>query len=116
MKKTEVSLGALVQDSNGAIRQVVADDPQAIGYISLGLVDNRVRAVHIDGVEPSVENIKARRYKIVRPFLFVFRAEPQAMARNFLDFVLSPPGQNLLVQEGLVSWKVLSDAPEAGRR
>jgi phosphate transport system substrate-binding protein len=115
MKKTEVSLGALVQDSNGAIRQVVADDLQAIGYISLGLVDNRVRAVSIDGVEPSVENIKRRKYKIVRPFLFVFRAEPQTMARNFLDFVLSPPGQKLLIEEGLVGWKVLSDAPEAAR-
>ncbi len=116
MKKSEVSLGALVQDSNGAIRQVVADDPQAIGYISLGLVDKRVRAVSIDGVEASVENIRGRHYRIVRPFLFVFRAEPQAFARKFLEFVLSPSGQKLLVDEGLVSWKVLSDDPQAGGR
>ncbi|MBI5968776.1 MAG: phosphate ABC transporter substrate-binding protein [Deltaproteobacteria bacterium] len=103
MGKTEISLRALVQDSNGAIRQVVADDPNAIGYISLGLVNDRVKAVKIDGVEASVENIKKLRYKIVRPFLFVFKANPQGMARNFLDYVLSPAGQKLLVQEGLVS-------------
>jgi phosphate transport system substrate-binding protein len=103
MGKTEISLGALVQDSNGAIRQVVGDDPNAIGYISLGLVNDRVKAVKIDGVEPSVENIQAGKYKIVRPFLFVFKFEPRGAAREFLDYILSPAGQKLLVQEGLVS-------------
>lgn len=116
MKTTEVSLAALVQDSNGAIRQVVADDPQAIGYISLGLVDNRVRAVSIDGVQAGMGNIKGRKYNIVRPFLFVFRTEPQGLARKFLEFVLSPSGQKLLVQEGLVSWKVLSDGPQGAKQ
>ncbi len=103
MGKTEISLGALVQDSNGAIRQVVSDDRNAIGYISLGLVNDRVKAVKIDGVEPSVENIQAGKYKIVRPFLFVFKSEPRGAAREFLDYILSPAGQKLLVQEGLVS-------------
>jgi len=103
MGKTEISLGALVQDSNGAIRQVVGDDPNAIGYISLGLVNDRVKAVKIGGVEASVENVQAGKYKIVRPFLFIFKSEPRGAAREFLDYILSPAGQNLLVQEGLVS-------------
>lgn len=103
MGKKAVSLAALVQDSNGAIRQVVADDPNAIGYISLGLVDQRVKALFIDGVEPTVENIRSRRYPFVRPFLLVFKSSPQGLAREFLNYILSPPGQNLLVQEGLVS-------------
>jgi phosphate transport system substrate-binding protein len=102
-KNEEVSLGALVQDSNGAIRQVVADDPNAIGFISLGLVNDRVRALKIDGIEPTLENIRARRYQIIRPFLFVFKSTPQGMAKEFLDYVLSPKGQKLLMQEGLVS-------------
>ena len=110
MGKTEISLAALVQDSNGAIRQVVADDPNAIGYISLGLVNDRVKALKIEGVEANVENIKRRRYKIVRPFLFVFKAQPEGMARNFLDYILSPAGQKLLVQEGLVSATTLTDS------
>ncbi len=103
MGKKEISLSALVQDSNGAIRQVVGDDVNAIGYISLGLVNERVRALKIGGVEPSVENIQKHRYKIVRPFLFVFRSHPKGRAKGFLDYILSPPGQKLLVQEGLIS-------------
>jgi len=67
-KNEEISLAALVQDSNGAIRQVVADDPNAIGFISLGLVNDRVRALKIDGIEPSMENILNHRYAILRPF------------------------------------------------
>jgi len=102
-KKEEISLGALVQDSNGAIRQVVADDPNAIGFISLGLVNERVKALKLDGTEPTVENVRAHRYQIVRPFLFVFKAPPQGIAKEFLEYVLSPKGQKLLMQEGLVS-------------
>ncbi len=116
MGKTEISLAALVQDSNGAIRQVVADDPNAIGYISLGLVNDRVKALKIDGVEANVENIKKRRYHFVRPFLFVFKTQPQGMAKNFLDYILSPEGQKLLVQEGLVSVTTLTDSPKGAQR
>lgn len=103
MGKKEISLSALVQDSNGAIRQVVGDDPNAIGYISLGLVNNRVKALKMDGVEPTVANVQSHRYKVVRPFLFVFRSPPRGLAKGFLDYILSPSGQKLLVQEGLIS-------------
>ena len=102
-KNEEISLAALVQDSNGAIRQVVADDPNAIGFISLGLVNDRVRALKIDGIEPSMENILNHRYAILRPFLFVFKSPPQGTAKEFLDYVLSPEGQKILMKEGLVS-------------
>lgn len=116
MGKKEISLGALVQDSNGAIRQVVSDDRNAIGYISLGLVNDRVKAVKIDGVEPSVENIQAGKYKIVRPFLFIFKSEPRGTAKEFLDYILSPAGQKLLVQEGLVSMGSEPGGPKGGKR
>jgi phosphate transport system substrate-binding protein len=102
-KNVEISLGALVQDSNGAIRQVVSDDPNAIGFISLGLVNERVKALKMDGIEVTVENVRARRYRIVRPFLFVFKSSPQGVAKDFLDYALSPKGQELLMREGLVS-------------
>jgi phosphate transport system substrate-binding protein len=116
MGKTEISLAALVQDSNGAIRQVVADDPNAVGYISLGLVNDRVKALKIDGVEANVENIQKHRYKFVRPFLFVFKTDPQGMAKGFLDYILSPEGQKLLVQEGLVSVTTITDSPQGAQR
>jgi phosphate transport system substrate-binding protein len=103
MGKEEISLESLVQDSSGAIRQVVASDPNAIGYISLGLVNEKVRALKISGVEPSVKDIENGQYTLVRPFLFVSHGEPTGEAKSFLEFVLSPPAQQLLAKEGLVA-------------
>jgi phosphate transport system substrate-binding protein len=103
MEKEEINLEALVQDSNGAIRQVVAGDPNAVGYISLGLVNEKVKAIEISSVEPNVRNIVNRRYKLVRPFLFVFIKRPEGEANSFLEFILSSEGQGLLAKEGLVS-------------
>jgi phosphate transport system substrate-binding protein len=103
MGKEEISLESLVQDSSGAIRQVVASDPNAIGYISLGLVNEKVKPLRIAGVEPSVKDIENGRYTLVRPFLFVFNSEPVGEAKSFLESVLSPSGQKLLSKEGLVT-------------
>jgi len=102
MEKEDISLGALVQDSNGAVRQVIANDPSAIGYISLGLVNEQVKAVKIAGLEPNLTNVYNGKYTLVRPFLFVFNGEPVGEAKSFLEFVLSPQAQKLLVKEGLV--------------
>jgi phosphate transport system substrate-binding protein len=95
---------ALRQGSNGAIRQIVSGDPDSIGYISLGIVDDSVKAVAIDGVDASTEAVLAGDYRLVRPFLFVTRkgAALSDLAQNFLRFVLSPEGQQVLVQSGLV--------------
>jgi phosphate transport system substrate-binding protein len=103
MGKEEISLESLVQDSNGAIRQVVSNDPNAIGYISLGLVNEKVKALKLSGVEPNVTDIENGTYTLVRPFLFVFSGEPAGETKSFLEFVLSPTAQNLLSKEGLVS-------------
>jgi phosphate transport system substrate-binding protein len=103
MGKEEISLESLVQDSNGAIRQVVSNDPYAIGYISLGLVSEKVKPLKITGVEPSLIHIENGKYTLVRPFLFVFNDEPEGEAKSFLEFVLSPAGQELLSKEGLVT-------------
>jgi phosphate transport system substrate-binding protein len=103
MEKAEISLESLVQDSNGAIRQVVSSDPNAIGYISLGLVNEKVKAVKVSGVEPNLKNIVARHYQLIRPFLFVFNGRPEGEANAFLEFVLSTEAQELLQKEGLVT-------------
>ena len=102
MGKEDISLGALVQDSNGAVRQVVASNHNAIGYISLGLVNAQVKALKISGVEPNLTDIENGKYTLVRPFLFVFNEEPAGEAKSFLEFVLSPLAQKLLFKEGLV--------------
>jgi phosphate transport system substrate-binding protein len=102
MGKRQIAPRALVQDSNGAVREIVASDPDALGYISLGLVDRRVKALAIDGVAPTREAIVAKRYAVVRPFLFLTRAEPTGVARAFIDYVCGPEGQRQLGLEGLI--------------
>ncbi len=102
MDKQEITPGALVQDSNGSVRELVAGDPYSLGYISAGLVDHRVKALAIDGIAPTRDNIKNHTYKLVRRFLLVARMPPRGPAKEFVDFVLSAPGQSLLEAEGLV--------------
>jgi len=96
---------AIVQDSNGAVRQLVADDPYSIGFISLGLVnigEKPVKALQLDNVTASRENVINGSYILYRPFLFVAKGEPEGPAKQFIDFVLSPEGQLILSDEGLI--------------
>jgi phosphate transport system substrate-binding protein len=105
MGKKEVTPAALVQDSNGSVREIVAGDPYSLGYISAGLVNRQVKALAIDGVRPTRENIKNHSYKLVRRFLLVARVKPTGSCKAFVDFVLSPRGQKILEKEGLVGVK-----------
>ncbi len=102
MGSSEITPKAIVQDSNGAVKQVVAGDKNAIGFISLGLVDETTKALQLDGVKASGENILNNSYTLARPFLFVTQSEPTGQTKKFIDFVHSPEGQKLLIDEGLV--------------
>jgi len=103
MGESSITPKAIVQDSNGAVRQLVADDPNAIGFVSLGLVDDTVKALELDGVAATRENVLNGTYNLSRPFLFIAQSEPTGQTKEFLDFVLSPEGQQLLMNEGLIS-------------
>jgi phosphate transport system substrate-binding protein len=102
MNKQEIDEGIMVQDSNGSVKEVVATDPYAIGYVSLGMVDERVSAVTIDGIKPTTAAIKNKQYKIVRPFLYLINGTPTEDAQAFIVYVLSKYGQVLLKKEGLI--------------
>ena len=102
MKTSRISRRAIVQDSNGTVREIVAHDPESIGYISLGLVDSRVKAVRIDGVDPSFENIERKKYRLIRPFLFLTNGRPSGAALEFINFVLSRPTQEMIRHDGLI--------------
>ena len=102
MEKDRIFKGAIVEDSNGTVREIVANDPNAIGYISLGLVNDKVKALSLDGIIASDENIITKRYSLVRPFLFVTKNTPTGEVKNFIDFVLSQEGQGLIKEEGLI--------------
>ncbi|MBM3315851.1 phosphate ABC transporter substrate-binding protein [candidate division WOR-3 bacterium] len=93
---------ALVQDSNGAVREIAASDPAAVGYISFGLVDHRVVPLTLDGVMPSESAVRSGQYPIGRRFLFLTRGEVTGEARRFIEYALSPAGQQALVDEGLI--------------
>jgi phosphate transport system substrate-binding protein len=102
MGKTPITPRSIIQDSNGAVRQLVADDPYAIGFISMGLVNDKVSALQLGGVAATRENVDNGSYRLSRPFLFVAKSQPTGQAKLFIDFVMSAEGQRLLANEGLI--------------
>lgn len=103
MNKVEITPRAMVQDSNGAVRQLVASDPAAVGFVSLGLVNDEVKALALNGVPATRENVINGSYNLTRPFLFVTRTPPAGDVRQFIDFTLSADGRRLLAAEGLIT-------------
>ncbi len=102
MGGTPIAEGAVVQNSNGAVRATVAQDPSMIGYLSLAYVTPEVKVLRLDGVEPTVDNVKEGRYPLARPFIYVTREAPQGLVKEYLDFVLSEAGQAIVEEAGVV--------------
>jgi len=101
-KDARITQKAIVQDSNGAVRLLVSSDKYAIGFISLGLVDSTVKAIELDGVAATRENVMNGSYTLLRPFLFVCKEAPTGKVKDFIDFVMSEEGQRILNKEGLI--------------
>lgn len=100
---------ALIQNGTDQIISYVADDPYGIGYISLGSLNDMVKAAKVDGVSPSEETIMNGNYKISRPFVLVYREGLKEAAQDFYDFIFSKEGQDLVKKAGYVPVK--HDAP-----
>lgn len=105
MEDIDINPRSIVQDSNGTVLQLTKDDANAIGYISLGLVNETIKALELDGVKASHENVINGSYNLSRPFLFVSYQEPTGDVLKFIEFVSSDEGKALLDQEGLVTFK-----------
>lgn len=104
MKVTAISQRAQVANGNGALKTMVASNPYAIGYISLGTVDQSVHALEIDGTPASVDNVKNGSYKVARPFLVLYKeGQPSAETQKFLDWMLADDAQALVEQKGYIS-------------
>lgn len=104
MKVSAISQRAQVANGNGALKTMVASNPYAIGYISLGTVDNSVHALSIDNVVPSVADIKNGTYKVSRPFLVLYReGKPSVETQKFLDWMTDETAQNLVEKNGYIS-------------
>jgi len=102
MGSRRISKKAIVEDSNGVVREIVSRDSNSIGFISLGLVNDRVKAIALDGLQPSEEAIIQGHYHLRRPFLFLVREAPRGLIKEFIDFVLSADIQSRLPTEGLI--------------
>ena len=92
-----------ITNSTSVMMTSVAGNPAAIGYISLGSLNESVKALEIDGVAASVENVKAGSYKVVRPFNIATQSEVSEAAQAFIDFILSADGQAVVEANGYIA-------------
>lgn len=99
---------AVVTNSTSVMMTTVAGDPYSIGYISLGSLNDTVKALEIDGVKPSVDNIKNGSYKVSRPFNIATMPQLGSEAQDFIDYIMSADGQAVIEENGYIP---VSDAP-----
>ena len=96
---------AIIQNSSGTIRETVANDKDTIGYLSHGVLNQKVKVVQVDGVDCTKDEIVAGRYKLVRPVYFLTKGEPSGAMKAFIEYVLSPEGQDTIKKNGLLPAK-----------
>ena len=94
---------ATITNNTSVMMTGVAGDDYAIGYVSLGSLNDTVKALKIDGVEPTVENIKSDSYKVYRPFNIATKGEASEAAQDFIDYILSAEGQQIVSNEGYIT-------------
>lgn len=95
---------AIVNNSTGATKVMVEENDNAIGYMSIGYIDDSIASVNVDGVEATADNVKSGEYKIQRPFLLVYKEGALSEeGQEFIDFILSDKGQVIVAEENLVT-------------
>lgn len=102
---------AAVTNSTSVMMTSVAGDLYAVGYISLGSMNDSVKAIQIDGTDATIENIKNGTYRIARPFNIATKDDLSDEARDFMDFIMSADGQAVIEENGYIS---VSDAAAYG--
>ncbi|MDD3243079.1 MAG: phosphate ABC transporter substrate-binding protein [Eubacteriales bacterium] len=103
--KSLITDKALEANSNGSMKTNIAGNANAIGYISLGSVDDTVKAVDVDSVKASVDTVLDGTYPVKRPFLVVTKGEPTALEQAFMNYILSDEGQKMVTDKGYISEK-----------
>ena len=97
-----ITQNAEISNSTTVVMTTVAGNPDSIGYISLGSLDDRVKALDIDGVAATVENINNGTYKVYRPFNIVTKDGLSDVAQDFVNFIMSEQGQAIVSEEGYI--------------
>lgn len=95
---------AVLVDSTDAVVSKVEVDPQAVGYTSLGAINDKVKALPVDGVDATVENVKNGTYSLARPFVLATQTgSDDPLAADFLKYALSTEGQAIVAERGYVT-------------
>ena len=102
MDKDDFTDIMLEKNSNGAVHQTVSQTKGAIGYVGLGYIDNNVKALTVNGIEPTVANVKSGTYPVARNLNMFTDGEPTGIALEFLNFIDSNEGQAIVEEEGFV--------------
>jgi phosphate transport system substrate-binding protein len=113
-RKDRTTKEAVIANMTGIMLTHVAEDPHAIGYVSMGSLSGAVKTLNIDGAEAAPVNVKNGSYKIFRPFNIVTKGEPSDLAQDFIDFILSEEGQ-AVVSEGYIAADAAAPAYSGGR-
>ena len=94
-----ITQSAEISNSTSVVMTTVAGNPDAIGYISLGSLDNTVKALEIDGVAATVDNINNGTYKLYRPFNIATKEGLSETAQDFVNFIMSEQGQAIVAED-----------------
>ena len=95
-KVDKTTKGAEIASKTDVVLTSVASNPYAIGYVSLGSLNNTVKALKIDGAEATTENVKNGSYGVARPFNIATQGEPAGLVKDFINFILSKEGQEIV--------------------
>jgi phosphate transport system substrate-binding protein len=98
MEEKRVTLTAIVMPSSEAVVEYVARHPTAIGYVSMGYLSSQVKALPVEGVSPTPEDIQSGAYPLTRPLYLLTGQEPMGEVKAFIEFALSPAGQAVVEQ------------------
>lgn len=105
LQKGAILDAANVVASNGAMKTAVAQDPQAIGYVSIGHLDPSLKPLALDGVEPSQDNALSGKYPVVRKLYMNTKGEPAGLVKAFIDYILGDQGAELVRHSGYLALK-----------
>jgi phosphate transport system substrate-binding protein len=103
LDKSDISPAANVVPSNGAMKTAVANDPWGIGFVSVGHIDATVAPVALDGVRPTLDTVRQGTYKVARGLYSNTKGSPTGLTKKFIEYLLSPEGQQLAVQQGFIA-------------
>jgi phosphate transport system substrate-binding protein len=104
-KVDNTTVKAEITNSTAVMMTTVAGDKNAVGYISLGSLNNTVKALRIDGAEATTANVSSGSYKISRPFLIAVKSTVSAQAEDFIAYILSKDGQDVIEKNGYIRVK-----------